>query len=44
MYGFGKMVEGGFDAVIEQVTGELQKEGFGVLTDIDVQATLKARL
>lgn len=33
-----------FDDVIEQVTGELSKEGFGVLTEIDVQATLKKKL
>ena len=33
-----------FDSVIEKVTGELQKEGFGILTEIDVQATLKKKL
>lgn len=43
-YGFGKTVEIDFDSVIEKVTAELQKEGFGVLTDIDVQATLKKKL
>ena len=43
-YGFGKTVEIGFDNAIEKVTAELQKEGFGVLTDIDVQATLKKKL
>lgn len=40
-YGFGKTVEASFDTAIEKVTQELQKEGFGVLTDIDVAATLK---
>lgn len=43
-YGFGKTVETSFDAAIEKVTQELQKEGFGILTDIDVQATLKKKL
>ncbi len=43
-FGFGKTVELGFDAVIERVTEELAKEGFGILTVIDVQATLKAKL
>ncbi len=43
-YGFGKTVVSSFDAAIEKVTQELQKEGFGVLTDIDVAATLKKKL
>jgi uncharacterized protein (DUF302 family) len=44
MYGFTKKVETGFDQAVEKVTEELQKEGFGVLTDIDVAATLKKKL
>ena len=34
----------GFDEAIEKVTEELKKEGFGILTEVDVQATLKKKL
>ena len=43
-FGFGKIVSTDFDTAIQQVTEELAKEGFGILTVIDVQATLKAKL
>ena len=43
-FGFGKHVDLGFEEAIEKVTEELGKEGFGVLTEIDVQATLKKKL
>ncbi len=43
-FGFGKTVELSFDDAIEHVTAELQKEGFGVLSDIDVAAKMKEKL
>ena len=43
-FGFGKVVEESFDGAIEKVTAELEKEGFGVLSDIDVAAKMKAKL
>ncbi len=43
-YYFNKIVEGTFSKVIENVTEELKKEGFGILTEIDVKATLKKKL
>ena len=43
-YYFNKMVKGEFDGVIERVVAALQKEGFGVLTDIDVRQTLHKKL
>ncbi|MDX1593728.1 MAG: DUF302 domain-containing protein [Gammaproteobacteria bacterium] len=43
-YGFWTRYEGPFDDAVERVTEELQKEGFGILTEIDVKATLKKKL
>jgi uncharacterized protein (DUF302 family) len=43
-FGFGKIVDESFDDALKKVTVELEKEGFGVLSDIDVAAKMKAKL
>jgi uncharacterized protein (DUF302 family) len=43
-YYFNKTLEIPFDEAVEKVTVELKKEGFGVLTDIDVKKTLHEKL
>ena len=43
-YGFSKSVDLSFEQAIEKVTGELKKEGFGILTSIDVKETLKKKI
>jgi uncharacterized protein (DUF302 family) len=43
-YAFGKTVTTGFDATEQKVRGELQKEGFGILSEIDVTAKFKEKL
>jgi len=43
-YYFSTSVTGSFETVLERATASLRKEGFGILTEIDVQATLKQKL
>lgn len=43
-YYFSKKLKMNFDEAILRVTEELKKEGFGILTEIDVNATLKKKL
>lgn len=43
-YHFSKTISCSFDDAIGRVTAALQNEGFGILTEIDVQATLKKKL
>jgi uncharacterized protein (DUF302 family) len=43
-YYFTKTLSGKFENIIERVTESLKSEGFGVLTEIDIKATLKKKL
>lgn len=43
-YYFSKTIAGSFDNAIQKVTDALKKEGFGILTEIDIKATLKKKL
>ena len=43
-YYFSKTLRMPFDQAVKKVTEELKKEGFGILTDIDVKETLKKKL
>ena len=43
-YFISKIISTDFDTAINQVTDKLKKEGFGVLTEIDVQETLKKKI
>lgn len=43
-YGFSKTTDYTFSQAIDKVTEELKKEGFGVLTTIDVKNTLKEKI
>jgi uncharacterized protein (DUF302 family) len=43
-YGFSKTIDLTYEQALEKVTAELKKEGFGVLTTIDVKETLKQKI
>jgi uncharacterized protein (DUF302 family) len=43
-YGFSKTIDIAYEAAVTRVTEELKKEGFGVLTTIDVKDTMKKKL
>lgn len=43
-YYIAKVVSKPFEATIAEVTVKLKEQGFGVLTDIDVQATLRSKI
>ena len=42
-YYFSKIIESDFDEAVARVTAELKKEGFGILTEIDVQQKMKEK-
>lgn len=44
MFGYKKQVSLSYEAAVQKTKDELKKEGFGVLTEIDVKATLKNKL
>jgi uncharacterized protein (DUF302 family) len=43
-YGFGRVIDLPYDQALERTRAALKEQGFGVLTEIDVKATMKARL
>ncbi len=43
-YYFSRILDQPFDEAIENITQALQKEGFGILTEIDVKETLRKKL
>ena len=43
-YGIFRTLEMGYEEAVEKVTAALKEQGFGILTEIDVQATMKNKL
>jgi len=44
MYGFGTTIKATADEAVEKVTNALKEEGFGILTEINVQSVMKAKI
>ena len=44
MYGFNVKLKESFDEAVARVVEALKKEGFGVLSDLDIQAAMKEKL
>jgi len=44
IYGYKRQVKGTYEEVVTRIKAELKKEGFGVLTEIDVKKTIKDKL
>jgi uncharacterized protein (DUF302 family) len=43
-YGFGRVVDASYEEAVEHTRAALKEQGFGVLTEIDVKQTMKAKL
>lgn len=43
-YFHARLISGDFETIVVRTRAALQKHGFGVLTEIDIQATLKAKI
>ena len=43
-YFHARLIPGDFETIVKRTRAALQKHGFGVLTEIDIQATLKAKI
>jgi uncharacterized protein (DUF302 family) len=43
-YGFGRVVDASYEEAVERTRAALKEQGFGVLTEIDVKATMKTKL
>ncbi len=44
MYGYKRQVPGTYDEVVQRTKAELKKEGFGIMSEIDVKKTIKEKL